>query len=162
MKKNKNCTHKVTYYDARINKFKCQFCPMSFGEVKELKPYTGKIVKSEEVKEKTSTITDNLLDKKIKERLFENQTHCQCCGETDQDKLDPAHIMSRKYKNLRWDLQNLVSLCRPCHTDFTVNPLKWKEWWTKKYPDRVEYLEKKLGVIEKVDNQVVFNYINKL
>lgn len=43
---------------------------------------------------------------------------CQCCGERGQ-KLAAHHIFNfAKYKELRTDLNNGITLCQPCHKEF--------------------------------------------
>lgn len=158
MKKNKTCSHKVTYYDPKTGFYKCQFCAVVLTKIIEFKPYSGKILKT---KEQVSTVkTDEELDKLIKAKLFEKQPCCEYCG--SEENLDPAHIYKRRKHSLRWDLLNLITLCRTHHSYFELHSTEWRDWWTNRYPDRVEYLDKKYGVTEKVNNQVVFNYIKEL
>lgn len=39
-----------------------------------------------------------------------------------------AHIVSRRYRAVRWDPDNAVALCAAHHMSFTVNPLAWDVW----------------------------------
>jgi len=63
--------------------------------------------------------------------LFSRLVHardqrCQNCNDTDWPQC--AHIWSRRYRSLRWRLENAVVLCRRCHMSFTHHPAEWAEW----------------------------------
>lgn len=47
---------------------------------------------------------------------------CERCGETDYERLQCAHIISRKYNSTRTDLRNAFCLCASCHAYFTDHP----------------------------------------
>jgi len=51
---------------------------------------------------------------------------CEKCGK--RKYLQTAHIISRRYKQVRWDLDNAVCLCRGCHVYFTHHPIEWDLW----------------------------------
>ena len=51
---------------------------------------------------------------------------CAKCG-TNQ-YLQTAHVLSRRYKQVRWDSDNAVALCRGCHLYFTHHPIEWEDW----------------------------------
>ncbi len=36
-----------------------------------------------------------------------------------------AHIISRRYKQVRWDIDNCFCLCNGCHFYFTNRPIEW-------------------------------------
>jgi hypothetical protein len=44
-----------------------------------------------------------------------------------QGELQCAHIMSRRYRALRWSYDNAVPLCGAHHTFFTHRPAEWEE-----------------------------------
>lgn len=71
-------------------------------------------------KSKLKKIADDLFSKYIRAR----DGRCQKCG-TDQN-LQCAHIFSRGYGQIRYDLQNAVALCRGCHRFFTDRPIEWE------------------------------------
>lgn len=51
---------------------------------------------------------------------------CEVCG--GRGYLQWAHIVSRRYRNVRWDWQtNALCLCRGCHYRFTLRPLEWEQ-----------------------------------
>lgn len=65
---------------------------------------------------------------------------CEKCGLQGQD-YDTAHIISRKNLTLRWDILNVLCLCRGCHMYAHANPKFFATWFRNKYPDRQEYLD---------------------
>lgn len=54
---------------------------------------------------------------------------CRGCGTTKH--LQCAHIVSRRYRAVRWTPSNAVALCRGCHMFFTMRPLEWDVWVVK-------------------------------
>ena len=69
------------------------------------------------------------LEKKA-DKLFADKVkskgRCEKCK--SRDYLQCAHIISRRYKQVRWDLDNAVTLCRGCHVYFTHHPIEWEDW----------------------------------
>lgn len=62
---------------------------------------------------------------------------CRRCGKKHKENsrgLHAAHIIPRRYKSIRWHLDNLISLCFGCHRWFDEN--KW---------DSIRWIEKELG-----------------
>lgn len=55
---------------------------------------------------------------------------CARCGAAD--RLQCAHIVSRRYLCTRWDKDNAICLCAGCHMYFTHRPLEWEEWITSR------------------------------
>jgi hypothetical protein len=51
---------------------------------------------------------------------------CERCGKTTT--LQAAHIYSRNYKHLRWDMENLICLCSGCHFWWHLNPVEAIIW----------------------------------
>lgn len=57
------------------------------------------------------------LDKLVSE-IVRNRAkgHCQRCGATkDFVQLQTAHCWGRRKRSVRWDLENCLALCWPCH-----------------------------------------------
>lgn len=51
-----------------------------------------------------------------------------CCLKcASRENLQCAHIISRRYRQLRWDSRNAMALCRSCHVYFEHRPLEWQE-----------------------------------
>ena len=63
---------------------------------------------------------------------------CQKCGEIYN--LECAHIIIRRYYIARWDLWNLILLCRRCHGEFDSNPAAGMKWFQEKFPARFDYI----------------------
>ncbi len=74
--------------------------------------------------------------------------HCLRCGKTP---VQTSHIKSRgKYRKLAFDINNVKPLCVACHLYWWhKEPLEAAEWIREQFPDRVEYLEKKIRTIDK-------------
>lgn len=56
-------------------------------------------------------------------QLVRARGECQSCGE--RDKLQCAHIVSRRYAATRCDLGNALCLCAGCHMHFTHWPVEF-------------------------------------
>lgn len=82
------------------------------------------------------------LDKIVREMVFfrDNYT-CVKCGRTRPYQLHPSHVITRANKKLRWDLNNLKTLCAHCHMAWHNDPVESAEWFKKTFPDRYEYLQ---------------------
>jgi hypothetical protein len=60
--------------------------------------------------------------------------YCEHCKSTE--RLQCAHIVSRRYRGVRWFLGNALCLCSRCHLYFEHRPLEWQEyvkveWWNQ-------------------------------
>jgi 5-methylcytosine-specific restriction endonuclease McrA len=74
-------------------------------------------------------------------KLVRSQGKCERCG--SREGLDAAHVVGRKNLNLRWNILNVICLCRRCHSEFAHRyPKKFSLWFESTYPERVEYLQK--------------------
>jgi hypothetical protein len=73
----------------------------------------------------TKTSLRRKLDKKISE-IVRAKGKCQRCGK--KENLQACHIFSRRYLNLRWDLQNILCLCAGCHLWSHANPILFVEF----------------------------------
>lgn len=54
------------------------------------------------------------LDKLWSTAIRSRDGACVACGKTNC-RLEAAHIMGRRYRTLRWSLDNGITLCKPCH-----------------------------------------------
>ena len=55
--------------------------------------------------------------------IVRSRGKCERCG--SKDFLQTAHLISRRYKQVRWDLDNAFCLCRNHHVYFTHHPIEW-------------------------------------
>jgi 5-methylcytosine-specific restriction endonuclease McrA len=90
------------------------------------------------------------LDRIAKAQVFERDGHkCIRCGATNR-QLQPAHVLSRTHLCLRWEPENLMSLCGGCHLAWHHEPAMAVEWFTKTYSDRWFRIKNVLMVNPKV------------
>lgn len=47
--------------------------------------------------------------------------------------MQPAHIVSRSYRSIRWDEDNAMPLCAGAHRYFTARPVEWKRFVDELY-----------------------------
>lgn len=82
------------------------------------------------------------LDKLWRDAIKERDTCCQICGKVEY--LNAHHVIGRRNLNLRWDLNNGITLCSGCHTFKTQSahqdPLWFMEWFQETYPDRYQHI----------------------
>lgn len=64
---------------------------------------------------------------------------CRRCGSPYSPQC--AHILSRRYRSVRWSPENAVCLCQKCHMKFTHDPLAWEDWCEERFPGRLEVLK---------------------
>jgi 5-methylcytosine-specific restriction endonuclease McrA len=81
----------------------------------------------------------NKLDKLISLKV-RSLGYCERCG--NKKTLQPAHIVSRKNKTLRWDLNNILCLCSSCHFWSHSDPLGFSLFIETKFPTKYEYVMK--------------------
>lgn len=95
---------------------------------------------------KTKTSITRALDK-VASEIVRKRGRCERCSK--KETLQCCHIYSRTYRNLRWDLDNLLCLCAGCHFYFHKNPIEF-----------TRFIEQKLGK-EKVEqlNEIRNSYI---
>ena len=69
---------------------------------------------------------DALFSKLIRER----DQRCRAAGYKlgCSTLLQCAHVVSRRYRSVRWDGDNAVALCAAHHVWFTHHPLEWEDW----------------------------------
>mgnify|MGYP003457169196 CR=1 FL=1 len=90
----------------------------------------------------TKTSVTNKLDRECS-RIVRSIGFCQWgatknCTKGDYELLQCAHIFSRTYKSVRWDLKNMICLCASCHFYGHNNPTRFTEF-VKRYLGEVEY-----------------------
>ena len=88
---------------------------------------------------------DKLFADKIKSR-----GRCERCGK--RDYLQTAHIISRRYRQVRWDLNNALCLDRNCHVYFTSHPIEFENYIISKIgQEAYNILRKKALEYKKLD-----------
>jgi len=85
---------------------------------------SGIVSKGKKSRSTTKKKLDTLFSLKVRSKGF-----CERCG--TKDNLQCAHIISRRYHQVRWDLNNALSLCRGCHMYFTYHPIEWEDYIIK-------------------------------
>lgn len=65
---------------------------------------------------------------KIVSKIVRSRGSCEKCGLSDYSKLQAAHIYSRTYRSVRWDLLNILCLCAGCHFHGHKNPVLFTEF----------------------------------
>ena len=98
------------------------------------------------MKKPTKSYLKNKADK-LFSLFVRSLDHCERCGSIKT--LQAAHIYSRRYVNLRYDIQNVMCLCAKCHFQWHDSPLDSIIWFNQNYPERLEYLKKKRNIIKK-------------
>lgn len=53
---------------------------------------------------------------------------CECCGSTNYENLQCAHVVTRERNATRTDETAAFCLCKSCHMRFTHDPLEWIRW----------------------------------
>ena len=80
------------------------------------------------------------MDKKAREVIrLRDEGVCQWCRRNKGT--DVHHIRRRKYYTTRWELNNLILLCRACHSEVENNPISFGIWFVKRYPQRQEIID---------------------
>ena len=88
----------------------------------------------------------NKLDKLVSLKV-RSKGRCERCGR--KDTLQPAHIVSRNNRTLRWDLNNIACLCAGCHFWAHSDPLGFADFIKTKFPDKYKYIMKHKDTITK-------------
>ena len=78
------------------------------------------------MKNPTKSSLTNKLDKICSDIIRLNP--CCNCSEPDRIKIQCAHIFSRSYRSVRWDLPNLLPLCASYHFYMHRNPVLFGEF----------------------------------
>lgn len=79
------------------------------------------------------------LDKKVSE-IVRGRGYCAWCKKTEG--LECCHIFSRRYRSVRWDVDNLVCLCHNHHFYSHSNPILFAEF-VKDYLGKEKYTQLK-------------------
>lgn len=130
-----------------------------------------KKIKSIKKRKKTPRQTSiEVLDKLLALFVKERDKHiCQHCGKiVSGSNCQASHILSKgKYPALRWNPENIKTLCHYCHMSWWhKEPLEATEWFKTKFPERYEYLMEEKQIIKKISlieiNELIEYYEKKL
>lgn len=81
------------------------------------------------------------LDALARQEVFErDNATCQRCGSTENPQW--SHIITREYYSVRWNPDNAVVHCRDCHCWFTNHHTVGIWWFSNKFPDRWQRINK--------------------
>jgi 5-methylcytosine-specific restriction endonuclease McrA len=96
-----------------------------------------------------SKIIKKLVDiAKTQAKIRDNYT-CQKCGKkVEGSNAHGSHVIPVSAGNkLKWDIQNIKTLCYHCHINWWhKNPIESGEWFKAKFPKRWKYLEENKGI----------------
>lgn len=88
-----------------------------------------------------------------------DQNKCRRCGRSDL-QLHWSHVYSRRFKWLRWDLDNSCVLCAGDHFWWHDHPLEAAEWWQNELgPAKYSALRLRAARPRKVDLLLVRKYL---
>lgn len=71
---------------------------------------------------------DRLFSRYIRARAGYKCERCGAQHDRSSTGLHCSHIFSRRHAMTRWDPQNAVAHCYPCHTYLGGNPVIFTEW----------------------------------
>ena len=83
------------------------------------------------------------LDAAVRERCRQRDGgKCRKCGKSFEDN-EVHHVVKRRNLAVRWDLDNLILLCKwDCHPWAEAQPIDFKAWFGLCYPERAGHIEK--------------------
>jgi hypothetical protein len=94
-------------------------------------------------KRSTQTRTaDKLFSELVRSKGFceaKSYKAIKCAG-----PLQCCHLLSRRYKKIRYDFRNAICMCSSHHVFFTHAPDEWFVWLAEIYPGRVRELREEL------------------
>ena len=105
------------------------------------------------------------LDKLVGDKIKERDEHtCQWCGKKlEKRNCHTSHVITRKNIAVRWDENNLKTLCYYCHIQkWHKSPLEATRWFKNKFPKRYEYLMREKNKIAKYSVLDLQEMIEKL
>ena len=103
------------------------------------------------LKRKQSKADKNASDR-IYSQIIRHIGHCERCGEPRKEQLQTSHIHSRRFINLRVDLDNATCLCAACHGWWSDHPILTMAWLeTVRTPEQIARLLAKPETGVKVD-----------
>ena len=96
-------------------------------------------------------------------KLVKDRDGWRCVETGANDNLQTAHIISREYKNVRWDFDNAITLKSGRHAFYTYHPIEWKIFINKlKGAGYYEKMENRAMVIKKWSTEDLKELYDKL
>jgi hypothetical protein len=105
-----------------------------------------------------SRATVKELDALCREVVFKrDDSQCRRCG---KPAVDWSHVYSRRYKWLRWDLDNSCAMCKGCHLWWHHKPIESAAWWSFELgDDKFHALRLRAAKPRKTDPELVRAYL---
>lgn len=73
----------------------------------------------------------NKADKLWSQMIRDRDGSCRRCGRVPPEiVLQAAHVISRRYKAIRWDERNGIAMCMGCHHWAHKQPVEF-DWWVQ-------------------------------
>jgi 5-methylcytosine-specific restriction endonuclease McrA len=103
--------------------------------------------------------SDKELDAACRAVVFQrDRSKCVKCSGTSH--LQWAHVMSRRYKALRWNPKNSMCLCAGCHLAWHHKPVESALWWVSwAGADTEKFLRATLKAPGKVDRKLTLLWL---
>lgn len=80
------------------------------------------------------------LDSAARQEVFERDGHvCVRCRDPKRS-VQWCHVFSRRHKNLRWEVDNALTLCAGCHMWWHQYPLLSVDWFRSTWNERYEHI----------------------
>ena len=73
-------------------------------------------------------------------QIVRSRGRCERCGSLERSLFQCAQVIGRDNKALRWDANNALNLCDPCHRWAHDKPKLFKAWFKEKFPDRYAWI----------------------
>lgn len=67
-----------------------------------------------------------------------DQGRCQKC---DAGADEAHHVIGRRLLRTRYDVMNLLALCKKCHDAWHARPMSYYLWFARTWPERTAHLE---------------------
>ncbi len=81
----------------------------------------------------------NKADRLWSEMIRQRDGHCRrCLRHPPEIVLQAAHVISRRYKAIRWDERNGIALCVGCHHWAHKQPIEM-DWWVQELIGKETY-----------------------
>ena len=120
---------------------------------------------SKKKKPTESKVLEETLDRLWSKIVKQRAGSCAKCGR--KLTLNAHHIIGRRNKRTRWDLDNGICLCASCHALSSVfsahqTPDLFLDWLEKEYPGKLENLRQRANSSgQKQDKKMIYYYLKQ-